>query len=75
LTDLSKGQEPNPLNDNELNEFRNLKKKIEYLKDKLDHDDHTESEDEDGSDDEEDVQPKKKNIKAQRGAVSAEVYG
>lgn len=32
---MSKGQAPKPINDNELNELRNLKKKVEYLKDKL----------------------------------------
>lgn len=77
LQDLQQGiSNQKPLNDNELNEVRNLRKKVEYLKDKLqeyeDHDQHSEqSEDEE----EEDIQPKKKNIKAQRQGVSAEVYG
>lgn len=33
--DLAKGEKPNPLNDNEINELRNLRKKAEYLRDKL----------------------------------------
>jgi hypothetical protein len=37
---MSKGLTPNPVNDNELNELRNLKKKVDYLKDQIeDHDD------------------------------------
>ena len=40
---MSKGQPPNPINDNELNELRNLKKKVDYLKDKLlEHEDEAE---------------------------------
>jgi hypothetical protein len=35
LLDLSKGLQPNPMSDNELAETRNLKKKVEYLKDKV----------------------------------------
>jgi len=67
-----------PISSNEINELRNLKKKVEYYKDllneKQDEPEHTPSENE--SDDEvEDIQPKKKNIKAQRQGVSAEVYG
>lgn len=30
--DLASGKKPKPLTDNELNELRNLKKKVEYLK-------------------------------------------
>ena len=30
---MSKGLTPSPVNDNELNELRNLKKKVDYLKD------------------------------------------
>jgi len=33
LLDVSKGKEPHPINDNEINELRNLRKKVEYLKD------------------------------------------
>jgi hypothetical protein len=34
LIDKSKGlTDPKPLNDNEINELRNLKKKVDYLKD------------------------------------------
>lgn len=61
---------PNPITDNELNELRNLKKKVEYLKDKLEEKGDEEDEDaHSGSEDEEEedvgeVQPKKKNIKA-----------
>lgn len=75
---MTKGQVPNPINDNELNELRNLKKKVDYLKDQLeDHDDdHSEQSEEDDEDDiVADIQPKKKNINAQRAGVSAEVYG
>ena len=59
--------------------MKNLKKKVDYLKDQMDSNganggDHTDS-DEDEDEDEEVEQPKKKNIKAQRAAVSAEVYG
>lgn len=39
---------PQPVNDNELNEIRNLKKKVDYLKDQLeDHEDqHSEQSEE-----------------------------
>jgi hypothetical protein len=55
---MSKGQVPNPITDNELNELRNLKKKVDYLKDKLlekgdgedEEDEHTGSEEEDEED-------------------------
>ena len=34
LLDKSRGlAEPKPLNDNEVNELRNIKKKVDYLKD------------------------------------------
>ena len=35
LVDLSKGVKPEPLTENEVNELRNLKKKVEFLKDQL----------------------------------------
>ena len=35
LLDLSKGADPKPITENELNELRNLRKKVDYLKDKL----------------------------------------
>mmetsp|Transcript_30052 Transcript_30052/g.22310 ORF Transcript_30052/g.22310 Transcript_30052/m.22310 type:complete len:84 (+) Transcript_30052:71-322(+) len=69
LLDMSKGQDPRPITDNELNELRNLRKKVDYLKDKLEDEkgheegEHTASEDED-DDEVHEVQPKKKNIKA-----------
>lgn len=67
---------PQPLNDNELNEIRNLKKKVDYLKDQLDNDErHSDHSDEEEEEEVAEVQPKKKNIKAQRAGVSAEVYG
>lgn len=73
---MSKGVTPQPVNDNELNELRNLKKKVEYLKDQIDeHDEHSEHSDEEEDDEVHEVQPKKKNINAQRAGVSAEVYG
>ena len=79
LQEIKKGVDPNeikPITDNELNELRNLEKKVEYLKDQLNdgHASQTES-DEDSEGDVEDIQPKKKNIKQQRMGVSAEVYG
>jgi hypothetical protein len=67
LLDVSKGQQPNPINDNEINELKNLKKKVEYLKDQLEvaGDDHASDESEEDEDDEvAEIQPKKKNVKA-----------
>lgn len=63
---MSKGQQPNPITDNELNEMKNLKKKVEYLKDQLqEHDEDEHSEQSDDDDDEvAEIQPKKKNVKA-----------
>ena len=66
------------MTDNELNEMRNLKKKVDYLRQQLEeadegHESHSEEEEEE--EDVAEIQPKKKNIKAQRAAVSAEVYG
>jgi len=52
-----------PISDNELNELRNLEKKVQYLKDQL-HEDGPHTESDQSSDDEvEDIQPKKMNIK------------
>lgn len=70
LLDRSKGLDPKPITENELNELRNLKKKVEYLKDKLqegqnlDEDEDHNSESEEDDDDVADFQPKKKNVKA-----------
>jgi cAMP-dependent protein kinase regulator len=78
LLDLSKGQAPKPITDNELNEIRNLRKKVEYFKAKLEEGGMEEEENSEQSEEEEEVgevQPKKKNVKAQRAGVSAEVYG
>jgi len=79
LQEHLKGVDPEniqPISDNELNELANLQKKVDYLKSKLKEDaEHTPSEDDGSDDEEEDIQPKKKNIKAQRQGVSAEVYG
>ena len=61
---MSKGvTAPRPLTDNEVNETRNLKKKVEFMKDQLNHDpsidvgtissqghSHTESDDDDEDD-------------------------
>lgn len=59
-----------PITENELNEQRNLKKKIDYCKDLLgegNQSDPVTSEEDDESDNEvEEIQPKKKNIKKQR---------
>ena len=36
---MSKGNaDPHPLSDNEVNEMKNLKKKVDFLMDKLEHD-------------------------------------
>ena len=67
LSELNRGVEAdqiNAINDNELNELRNLEKKAAYLRDQIGDQDgaHSES-DQDESDEEiEDIQPKKKNI-------------
>lgn len=59
--------------------MKNLKKKVDYLKDQLEDQEGGQQSDESDEDEEDDivaeVQPKKKNIKAQRAGVSAEVYG
>lgn len=77
MVEKAKGNNnPVPLNDNEINELKNLKKKVEYYKDHLDCVDDYHSDKSDNEDsEEEEVQPKKKNIKVQRAAVSAEAYG
>ena len=67
LKEFHKGVEPGeivPITENELNELKNLQKKIEHYKDVLNERDgeQTPSEDE-SEDDVEDLQPKKKNIK------------
>ncbi len=68
MIDLAKGiQTPIPMNDNEINDMKNLKKKVDYLRDQIEDEDEQEnshSEDEDDEDEDVDiVQPKKKNIK------------
>lgn len=55
--------------------MRNLKKKIEYLKEQVHEDEEHSQTSEEEDEPVEDIQPKKKNIKQQRAAVSAEVYG
>ena len=72
LKEYNKGVPPKeikPITSNEINELKNLNKKLEYYKDMLQeydkHAHHTSSEHDDESDEEvEDIQPKKKNIKA-----------
>lgn len=88
---MSKGDhDPKPLTDHEINEMRNMKKKVDYLKDQLDIEPHkkgtgqydsgsqTES-DKDDEDSEEEERQKavkaKAQKKGQRAGVSAEVYG
>ena len=66
---MSKGMDPKPITDNELNKLRNLKKKVEYLKDKLQEGQNDEEEEHHSDSDEEEeevaeVQPKNKNTKA-----------
>jgi cAMP-dependent protein kinase regulator len=79
LKEYHKGVSPGdivPITENELNELKNLKKKIEHYKDILnERDGELTPSDDESEDDVEDLQPKKKNIKKQRQGVSAEVYG
>ena len=81
LVEAKKGipvKEIEPITENELNELKNLIKKLDYYKDILGDKDGggAVTTEEDESDDEaEEIQPKKKNIKKQRQGVSAEVYG
>ncbi len=65
------------MTDNEINQVKNLKKKLDYLRDQVieNHDKESESEEEEDEEVVEELQPKKKNIKVQRAGVSAEVYG
>ena len=68
------------MSDNQMNELKNLKKKVDFLKEQIHEEENdgenTHSDDEEDQDEDvEDIQPKKKNIKAQRAGVSAEVYG
>lgn len=81
LVEAKKGipvKEIEPITENELNELKNLIKKIDYYKDILGDNDGggAVTTEEDESDEEaEEIQPQKKNIKKQRQGVSAEVYG
>ena len=80
ISDLKKGvkeDQVQPVSDNDINELRNLKKKIEYYKELLGEADNNSQTESSGEEDEEvqDLQPKKKNINIQRKAVSAEVFG
>lgn len=80
LLEAKKGvpvKEIEPITENELNELKNLQKKIDYYKDMLGNNDGggAVTTEEDESDEEEEIQPQKKNIKKQRQGVSAEVYG
>lgn len=78
LQEIQKGVPPNeimPITENEINELRNLEKKVAYLREKLG-DTGSQTESENSEDDEvEELQPKKKNINKQRQGVSAEAYG
>lgn len=80
LKEAKKGipvREIDPITENELNELKNLQKKITYFKDLLGDGDGAAvtSEEEESDDEADEVQPQKKNIKKQRQGVSAEVYG
>ena len=55
--------------------MKNLQKKVDYLKGQLDDGYDQENSDEEEEEEVADIQPKKKNVKAQRAGVSAEVYG
>ena len=88
---MSKGDaDPRPLTDQEINEMRNMKKKVDYLKDQLDLDpkakgtgqyDSGSQTDSDHDDEDSDEEERQKAVKAkaqkkgQRAGVSAEVYG
>lgn len=88
---MSKGDaDPKPLTDQEINEMRNMKKKVDYLKDQLDLDpkakgtgqyDSGSQTDSDHDDEDSDEEERQKVVKAkaqkkgQRAGVSAEVYG
>ncbi len=78
LMELSKNKEkPCPVKDTEIQEIKNLTKKVEYLKSLLvdnDSDEHSEASDEEEDDEVEEIKPKKK-VKGPRAGVSAEVYG
>lgn len=68
LQEIKKGGDPNdivPINENELNELKNLQKKVEYYKDMINENAaHSQTEsDNDSGDELEEIQPKKKNIK------------
>ena len=60
--------EIDPITENELNEMKNLKKKIDYYKDELgdNNDAGAVTSEDDDSDEEMEIQPAKKNIKKQR---------
>ena len=79
LQEVQKNIDPEhivPITDNELNEIKNLQKKIDYYQEALNHNNNTEDNTSDSNQsEEEEIQPKKKNIKKQRAGVSAEVYG
>lgn len=81
LLEAKKGipvKEIDPISENELNELKNLQKKIDYYKDILGQNDDAgavTTEEDESDEAEEEIQPKKKNIKKQRQGVSAEVYG
>lgn len=57
-------KEIDPITENELNEMKNLQKKIDYYQDLLggNNDAGAVTSEEDESDDEEEIQPQKKNI-------------
>ena len=76
-------KDPRPLTDNEVNDMRNLKKKVDFMKEKLTvvGEKPTESEESSSSSDEEEQDEMKPAVqhqtkrKQQRAGVSAEVYG
>jgi len=85
LSELSsqKVKDPRPLTDNEVNKMRNLGKKADYLREKLDHEGACSDEEEDSPQSEEEqdkVQPgsggkQPARHSMQRAGISAEVYG
>ena len=69
LKEIQKGtsnKDVKPITENELNELKNLQKKVDYYKQMLNEDTgqpQTESEEDESDEELEEIQPKKKNIK------------
>jgi len=69
---------PTGINNNQVNEIKNLRKQVEYLQSQLDDNDEgtlTESDEDDEEEDDDHITKRQAKGKKQRQAVSAEVYG